>query len=191
MTDSEPTVYPLLEQAEAALEAGNLTEAEDLFRRHLLGHPDDAHAHNRLGVCLVRDGRLQEAATAFEEAIRLNPAHARAYTNLGNLRFEAGDLAEAEALHRQALAIDPDLGYAWGNLAAVLKRQRRIAEAVQAQKRAAKLETRLHAQAARHELREAVERRRVSGDADAHGKPWVKWIIYAAAALIGYYLLRP
>lgn len=191
MTDTEPTVNPLLEQAEEALEAGNLAEAEELFRRHLLAHSDDAHAHNRLGVCLVRDGRLQEAASAFEEAIRCDPGHARAYTNLGNLRLEAGDLAEAEALHRQALQIDPDLGYAWGNLAAVLKRQRRIGEAVQAQKRAAKLETRRHAQAAKHEIREAVERRSASSDAETHNKPWVKWLIYAAAALIGYYLLRP
>lgn len=180
--------FPHLDAAEEALDAGNLEEAESHYRRHLMAHPNDAYAHNRLGVCLVRDGRLREAATAFEEAIRHDARMARAYTNLGNLRLEAGDLEEAEKLHRQALDIDPDLAYAWENLAAVLKRQRRIGEAVAAQKKAAKLHARRHREEAREDLRVAQQRGTEKGKTAAEQTPWMRYVIWGALALLAYYL---
>lgn len=214
MSDTEQMTSPHLTAAEAALEAGDLEQAEASFRLHLVAHPDDAYAHNRLGVCLVRDERLQEAADAFEQAIALDPKLARAHTNLGNLRFAAGDVGEAEALHREALRLDPDLAYALENLAAVLKKQKRIGEAVKAQKQAARLHAKQFSPKRRDELSKtkgagtaaagaAVDQDTNNADQDAlsdgdrlgreakRQRSWLTWFVLGAIAIIIYYMLKP
>ena len=46
--------------------------------------PDNAEAHNNLGVSLNDQGKLDEAIAEYREAIRLKPEHVEAHNNLGS-----------------------------------------------------------------------------------------------------------
>ena len=59
--------------------------------------PQDAEAHNNLGITLQELGRLNEAEVSYRKAITLKPDYAEAHNNLGNTLKELGRLEEAEA----------------------------------------------------------------------------------------------
>ena len=79
--------------------------------------PDNARAHNDLGVALGQVGRLEEAIGQCEEALRLKPDYAEAHVNLGVALIHLGRVQEAMAQWEQALRIKPDYAEAQSNLA--------------------------------------------------------------------------
>jgi tetratricopeptide (TPR) repeat protein len=87
-----------------ALRAGNLDAAVDCFRSHLAGHPDDAAAHNDLGVALQRLRRYREALDCFETVIRLAPADVDAWYNAGVIHHLLRDVARAEDCYGKAIS---------------------------------------------------------------------------------------
>jgi tetratricopeptide (TPR) repeat protein len=94
------------------LEAVDLTEASDAYRRALELDPTHADAHVNLGRLLQQQGQMEEAAQHYREA----PGHATAAFNLGTLLEEQGRSAEAIAAYSRALAIDDRLADAHLNL---------------------------------------------------------------------------
>ena len=52
--------------------------------------PDDADAHNNLGVALKDKGLLDSAIRAYREALRINPDFAEAHNNLGAVFCDKG-----------------------------------------------------------------------------------------------------
>ena len=85
--------------------------------------PNDAEAHNNLGITLKELGRLDEAEASYRQALRIKPNFIEAHNNLGLTLFEMGRLDEAEAGYRRALQIKPDLVEAHNNLALLLNAQ--------------------------------------------------------------------
>ena len=74
---------------------GNMVgEAEAESRTLVAAHPDEAEAHNGLGVALASQGRFEEAEREFSEAIRLNPKSS-ARENLARARASRGSAAGA------------------------------------------------------------------------------------------------
>ena len=62
---------------------GRLGEATVEYQKTLRLKPDDAQAHNGLGVALAQTpGRLPEAIAHFQAALRLQPDYAEARNNL-------------------------------------------------------------------------------------------------------------
>ena len=53
------------------------------FRAAIKLRPDDAEAHNNLGLVLIQSGKDDEGIASLREAVRLAPAYADARTNLG------------------------------------------------------------------------------------------------------------
>jgi protein O-mannosyl-transferase len=70
------------------LARNEMSRAEEQARTLLSMAPDDADAHNMLGVALASQGKLLEAREQFVEAVRLSPNHPQARANLA--RSEAG-----------------------------------------------------------------------------------------------------
>ncbi len=114
-------------------------DAVHAFRMAAKHLPDDAEAHENLGLALKRAGQLEEAAESFRRAIRFNPRAVGAHVNLGNVLKEAGRYDAAETSYRQALELKPDLVEAHNNLGNILRERGRIEEALACYRRALEL----------------------------------------------------
>lgn len=112
------------------------------YRTALLKHllrlaPDDAQAHQQLGMQLVSEGRCQEAIAHMHEAARLdqeNPGLSAYY--LGYASHRAGDLDAAIRHFRNAVELDPGFVLALQKLAQVLCANERPKEAIPVLERA-------------------------------------------------------
>jgi Flp pilus assembly protein TadD/CO dehydrogenase/acetyl-CoA synthase epsilon subunit len=123
--------------------AGNLTQAEQLYRQAIKLDPNYVAAYNDLGHLLSKDpSRANEAEAAFRKAIELDPNNAIAYYNLGTVLLKVpARLAEAEAAFRKAIELDPKDASAYTNLGTVLlKVPARLAEAEAAFRKAIELD---------------------------------------------------
>ncbi|HEY5999720.1 MAG TPA: tetratricopeptide repeat protein [bacterium] len=76
--------------ANILIERGELREGIELTRQSLLLRPQEAVAHNNMGIALAKLGRLDEARPWFETALRLDPAYLPAMRNLDLLRRRIG-----------------------------------------------------------------------------------------------------
>jgi tetratricopeptide (TPR) repeat protein len=83
--------------------------------------PDQADAHNMLGLLLGRKGAdKSEVVAEFREAVRLRPDFAQAYNNLGLVLTQTDDDEPAVAAFQEAIRISPDYADAHANLGAAL-----------------------------------------------------------------------
>ena len=59
--------------------------AEQAFQQAIARNPDDAVAHNHLGILQRRQGRFEDALLEYQRAIEIDSKYARAHLNLGIL----------------------------------------------------------------------------------------------------------
>jgi Tfp pilus assembly protein PilF len=109
-----------LELAVQYHQAGNLGEAEKLYRQVLQAQPRHPDALHLLGVIAHQAGRREQAIDLMQSALRERPNFAEAQCNLGCVRLEMGDLASAEQTFRAAVRTDPRHARAQGFLASLL-----------------------------------------------------------------------
>ena len=119
-----------LEEADAALLAGNLSEAASGYRVAAAIAPDDDVATYRLGVALQQASDHEGAAAAYRRTLSLDPAHVQAHYNLALAYAERGSLVRAIEHNRIVLRLDPGNAQAHTNLAAVLLRNGRPRDAI-------------------------------------------------------------
>lgn len=81
--------------------------AEQAARRALELDPDNAVAHQLLGVSLMRPGHGVEALDMMRRARELEPMFTLAFANSANISLATGDVAGAIEFARQAIAIEP------------------------------------------------------------------------------------
>jgi tetratricopeptide (TPR) repeat protein len=124
------TIAEALDQAVKHHRAGNLPEAEQLYRQVLQVDPHHVDALHLLGVVSNQLGHSEEAVTYISQALRRNPSFAEAYGSLGNALGRQGRLEEAVASYRQALRLKPGLAEVHNNLGNALRAQGRLDEAV-------------------------------------------------------------
>ena len=104
----------LFEHALQRHRAGDLAEAEALYRRFLAVHPHHADGLNLLGMVAHQRGAHSQAIALIERAIGLAvPAPARYHLNLGHALKGLGRAASALASYREAVRLKPD--YAEGH----------------------------------------------------------------------------
>ena len=114
----------LFAPAAAAQAAGNLVEAERLYRDALARAPVPEMLVNH-GNLLARLGRRDEALTRYDAAIAGNPGLLPAHYNRGNLLSELKRPQEALESYDRALALKRDVPGVWNNRATVLRSLRR------------------------------------------------------------------
>ena len=119
----------LFEQSQSAEEAGDIAEAERLYRILMKSDPTDASAPFNLGNMLRADGRNVEAEAALRSATRADPTFADAWYNLGDLLDEQGRVEPAIECLRTTLRVAPDYADATFNLALLLQRTNQYTEA--------------------------------------------------------------
>ena len=90
-------------------------EAVACFQRALQFQPDNAEAHNNLGVALQHLIELDQAMECHRRALQAKPDYPDAYNNLGNVFKEQGKLKEAIDHYQKALEYRPSPNSAWSN----------------------------------------------------------------------------
>ena len=132
----------IYEKAMKHSEVGELIEAEDAFKTYLKSNPNDAMAHNKLGVVFARMSKREEAKRCFTEALKNDAYLVQAQNNLGNIAQEEGDLERAIDYYQKAILIDPNFPLPHNNLGVVYKQLNRYGDFVREIKTAKRLENR-------------------------------------------------
>lgn len=96
---------------------GQLEEAIKHGRMACRLSPQDAEAHNYLGLALTNAKRYQEAIDSYRKATVIDPGHVKAWNNLGVALQAAGQGAASHAAFSRVLAMDPRNRDAQNNLA--------------------------------------------------------------------------
>lgn len=137
-----PQVTPLLQQAVALHQKGQLQEARRLYREVLALAPRQFDALHLLGVIARQQGDAAGAVELIEAAIAVNPAQANAHCNLGAALQDLGRGEAALASYDAALRLNPRYAMAWANRGNALRRLGRLHEAVESYERALALQPR-------------------------------------------------
>ena len=123
-------------QAAAAQKAGNLAEAERLYRQ-IPGQVPEVLVN--LGNLLARQGRHGEAMAFYDQAVAARPDFFEALFNRGNLLLELKRSEEALESYDRVLAVRQDFPGVWNNRGTALRGLRRLDEALASFQRAATL----------------------------------------------------
>ncbi|CAD6490910.1 MAG: Tetratricopeptide repeat protein [Candidatus Argoarchaeum ethanivorans] len=107
----------------------NYNEAIKYLKEAIRINPDDAEAHNNLGLLLKDLKRFNEAEKEYREAIQINPYLAEAHGNLGILLYNLKRFDEAEKEWREAIRINSDYAWSHYNLGILLYNLKRFDEA--------------------------------------------------------------
>jgi tetratricopeptide (TPR) repeat protein len=91
--------------------------------------PNDAQAHNNLGITQLELGLKAEAEGHFRQAIQIQPDWAEAHNNLGSTLQETGRLQEAKVSQLTALRLKPNFAEALNNLGNTLLQMDQLEEA--------------------------------------------------------------
>jgi protein O-mannosyl-transferase len=98
---------------------------------HTVAHaPNNAEAHNNLGVVLAGLGRGDEAIAHYRKALAIKPAYADAHNNLGVALAGRGPVEEAIAHYQEALESKPDFADAHNNLGIALMSNGQVDDAI-------------------------------------------------------------
>jgi tetratricopeptide (TPR) repeat protein len=117
-------------QALAFHRAGQLAEAERLYRRILQverRHFDSLHL---LGVIHFQRGEFSEAVRQIDDALKIDPNVADAHNNRANALKKLKRPEQALASYDRAIALKPDDAATFNNRGAVLKELERFEEAL-------------------------------------------------------------
>ena len=114
-------ILDLLQTALRQHQAGQLTEAERLYRAVLAAHPQQPDAWHLLGVIAFQAGQFDIAAERIQQAIALNSEAAPFHNNLGNVWKSQRNLAAAITSYRRAIQLQPHFADALNNLGVALQ----------------------------------------------------------------------
>lgn len=123
---AEPRTF---QEVVALFNAGRLSDAEAAGRQLAAAQPNDAAAHNLLGVILARQTK-PGAAEMLRKAGALNREWDEPFANLGLLQTQSGDFAAAAESLREALKRNPGNAATAINLANALKETGALDDAI-------------------------------------------------------------
>ena len=149
------TVDQALRIAHQHHQAGQLPQAEALYRQILQQDPNHSEALHLLGVIAYQAGRHDLAVELIRRAIALQPNYPGSHSNLGAALKDLGQLDAAIAAYRQALALNPGFAEAYSNLAIALQAKWQLDEAAAACRQALALNP--HLAEAHHNLGDALK----------------------------------
>jgi len=136
MNDQPVSIADALNLAVQSHQAGNMDEAEYIYREILKAVPDQPDALHLLGVLTYQRGDHENAVVLINRAIQLRPEFPEACNNLGNALAEQGRLEQAADAYRRAITLNPDFAEAHDNLGKALTLQGRADEAIDCYRRA-------------------------------------------------------
>ncbi len=125
----QPTQDEQLEKALRHHTAGELAEAEAIYRSVLQQDPNDPDALHLLGALTAQTGHGDAALSLIDHAIAIDPACPEFHNNKGLILFNLGRFEQAVAAHREAVRLRPEFPEALNNLGNALLHKGELAEA--------------------------------------------------------------
>lgn len=116
---NEQKVRDINEALNSALEhhqAGDVRQAEAMYKEILKTHPKNIDAMHFLGILYYQLGNYNDAIEYLEQALRLDPNDGSAWYNLGLAFKEKGQPDDAITCYQKALELKPDFADACSNL---------------------------------------------------------------------------
>ncbi len=110
-------------------QAGELRQAEELYRRILQREPRNGRVWFVLANLVESQQRLAEAVAYYRQALEIEPREGLGYFHLANALLQQKEWAEAEPAFRRCLELQPGHIEALVNLGFVLSEQNRHVEA--------------------------------------------------------------
>jgi tetratricopeptide (TPR) repeat protein/SAM-dependent methyltransferase len=111
-------------------QAGDVAQAESLYRQALAGDPNDIVTLHRLGHLATRTGRIDEALAWFNRSIGINRHVPELHMGMAAACHAAGRLEEAASHCAEAARVRPDYAEAHLEQGNVLMELNRLADAV-------------------------------------------------------------
>src|SRR5262249_2035516 len=127
---SVATLQGTLGRAVAAHQAGNIGEAEFLYKLVLGSDKKNFDALNSLGLIEGQRGNFAQALRYMIAAIRIQPNSVGTLINLGRVQFKLGDHAHAVESYKKALRLAPQHALAHCNFSNILRHQGCFEEAL-------------------------------------------------------------
>ena len=128
-----------IQQAMTLHRAGQLAQAEPLYRRALKRQPKNGDLLSMLGLVVAGQGRMSEGLELLRRAARAKVGDPAIHYNLANLARSMGQTEEAVEHYRASLAKRPAYAEAWYGLGCVLEQMRDREGAAEAAGRALEL----------------------------------------------------
>ncbi|MGD0461137.1 MAG: tetratricopeptide repeat protein [Tepidisphaeraceae bacterium] len=128
-----------LQSAMRLHQAGQLDQAEALYREILTREPRHADSLHLLGMILIQRGQHGAAIELIRQAIALKPSVAAYYANLGWALTQSGQVTEAATCLRKVVALQPSNAAAFDHLGRLLRHLGQIDEAIAASSAAVRL----------------------------------------------------
>lgn len=119
-----------IKQGLALQAAGQLLDAESIYRDILKSSPNQPDALHLLGLVTHQLGKNDVAVDLFAKCIGLRSDFAEAHKNLGAALKQLGRLDEAVASYRMAIEIRPNYVDAHNNLGIALKEMDKLEDAI-------------------------------------------------------------
>ena len=98
----------LNQQANAVFQQGDYAKAAALYQRVIEISPEDASAHNNLGLSLHYLGRSSEALGILQRGTELQPDFQRVWLTLGFVRSGLGQNDAAKQALKRAIELGPE-----------------------------------------------------------------------------------
>ncbi len=117
------------QQAMALLQAGQITEAKEIFQELSKDARRDPDVWHLLAACHSILGDYVQCETFARKAIALMPSFSGAWNNLGSALQAQGKLTEAESALREAIKRTPSDTQAYNNLGNVYREMKKTDEA--------------------------------------------------------------
>ncbi len=96
--------------------AGNLQQAELLYKEVLAADPDNVDANHLYGLLSRQSGKSEIAVTYIEKALSITPNFPEALTNLGNAYQDLDQFEKAIDCYKKALSLNPNHASALRNI---------------------------------------------------------------------------
>jgi predicted O-linked N-acetylglucosamine transferase (SPINDLY family) len=130
---------PMLEKGLEFHRAGQLRDAESVYRQVLRRWPQQADALYLLGLVVQQEGSHLEAVTLFTQSANVNPQQAAAHLQKGFSLRALGRTDEAASAFRTATSRQPNLSEAHHQLGNTLRALHRLPEAIVSLREATRL----------------------------------------------------
>lgn len=130
----------MLEQGYRQHMAGQLDEAERLYRAVLQQDRDNVHALNLLGMLCVNSFRPDEAIVLITKALKFQPNNPESHANVALAFKDQGKLEQSVKHFRESIRLDPHRPVVLNNLGNVLREMGQPQEAIKVYERALQMD---------------------------------------------------